>query len=56
MVSWVVTEAPSNNMNYIFILLAVLVFMDVVACLHYIYLLKDKGNKKNSKRKQKTSE
>ncbi len=56
MVSWIVTEAPSNNMNYIYILLVILVFMDVIACLHYMSLLKDKESKKILKKKQKTNE
>ncbi len=56
MVSWVVTESASNNMNYIYILLAILVIIDVVACVHYLYVFKFSGNKKSLKRKQKTSE
>ncbi len=55
MVSWIVEETKSNNMTYIYILLAILVFMDIIACLHYIYLLKDKGNEKKSKKKQKAT-
>lgn len=53
MVSWAVTEAPSNNMNYIYVLLAILVFMDIIACVHYLYVFKFGGNKKKSKKKIK---
>lgn len=55
MVSWIVTETPSNSMNYIYILLAILVVMDIIACAHYLYVFKFVGNKKKSKRKPKTS-
>jgi hypothetical protein len=54
MVSWAVTEAPSNNMIYIYILLGVLILMDIIACVHYLYVFKFSINKKKSKKKAKT--
>lgn len=51
MITWIIADKTTTNIDYILILLGILIVIDIIACVRYVSLVKEEKSKKISKKK-----